>query len=440
MSDQPKTRKLASEEEAMRVAEEAREESWEKASFLKEMFLGKFRFDLVSPFPTLKGLDSPEYKAFYAKMKKFLKEEVDSDKIDREDKVPDDVIRKLAEMGAFGIKIKKEYGGLGFSMAAYTNIMKLVTSKDGALTALLSAHQSIGVPQPLILFGTEEQKKKYLTQIGSGKRLAAFAVTEPGAGSDITNLSTTATRDGEYYVLNGTKQWITNGGEAEIYSVFAMTNKSKGPRGCTGFIVEKGMEGFSFGKKEKKLGIRASATRELIFDNCRVPKENVIGREGLGFFVILKTFDHSRPGIGAQGVGLAQGALDYAVQYTRERSQFGRHISSFQVIQHMLADMAIQIEAARALVYAVARHIDSKPREISQYAAMAKTFASDMAMRVTTDAIQVLGGYGYMRDYPLEKMMRDAKILQIYEGTNQIQRNEIAAALIKEAARKRKKR
>ena len=204
--------------------------------------------------------------------------------------------------------------------------------------------------------------------------------------------------------------------------------------------MEKGMPGFNFGKKEKKLGIRASTTRELIFDDCRVPKENVIGREGLGFFVILKTFDYSRPGIGAQGIGLAQGALDYAVEYTRERSQFGRHISSFQVIQHMMADMAIQIEAARALVYSVARFIDSKPREFSQYSAMAKTFASDMAMRVTTDAVQILGGYGYMKDYPLEKMMRDAKILQIYEGTNQIQRNEIAAALIKEAARRKKKR
>ncbi len=358
--------------------------------------------------------------------------------LDEKEEFPWDLMKVCADAGLFGVCLPEEYGGLGGGV--FEQCIAVEALSWACIGVSVSyAGSGLGA-YPILLYGNEEQKKKYLPQIGSGKRLAAFAVTEPGAGSDITNLSTTATKDGDYYILNGTKQWITNGGEAEIYSVFAMTDKSKGPRGCTGFIVEKGMEGFSFGKKEKKLGIRASATRELIFDNCRVHKENVIGREGQGFFVILKTFDHSRPGIGAQGVGLAQGALDYAVAYAREREQFGRHISSFQVIQHMLADMAIQIEAARALVYAVARHIDSKPKEISQYAAMAKTFASDMAMRVTTDAVQVLGGYGYMRDYPLEKMMRDAKILQIYEGTNQIQRNEIAAALIKAAARKKKKK
>jgi len=358
--------------------------------------------------------------------------------LDEKEEFPWELMKICADAGLFGVCLPEEYGGLGGGV--FEQCIAVEELSWACIGVSVSyAGSGLGA-YPILLYGNEEQKKKYLPQIGSGKRLAAFAVTEPGAGSDITNLSTTATKDGDYYILNGTKQWITNGGEAEIYSVFAMTDKSRGPRGCTGFIVEKGMPGFSFGKKEKKLGIRASATRELIFDNCRVPKENVIGKEGQGFFVILKTFDHSRPGIGAQGVGLAQGALDYAVAYTREREQFGRHISSFQVIQHMLADMAIQIEAARALVYAVARHIDSKPKEISQYAAMAKTFASDMAMRVTTDAVQVLGGYGYMKDYPLEKMMRDAKILQIYEGTNQIQRNEIAAALIKEAARKKKKK
>ncbi|HFB67704.1 MAG TPA: acyl-CoA dehydrogenase, partial [Calditrichae bacterium] len=222
MAQQSKTKKLASEEEAMRVAEEAREESWEKASFLKELFLGKFRFDLVYPFPRLKGLDDPEYQAFFNKMKKFLKEEVDSDKIDREDKVPEEVIRKLAEMGAFGIKIKKEYGGLGFSMAAYTNIMKLVTSKDGALTALLSAHQSIGVPQPLILFGTEEQKKKYLPELAKGA-VSGFALTEPDVGSDPANLHTSVreSEDGKYYILNGEKLWTTNGPIAKYLVVMA---------------------------------------------------------------------------------------------------------------------------------------------------------------------------------------------------------------------------
>ena len=358
--------------------------------------------------------------------------------LDEGEEFPWDIMKACAGAGLFGVCLPEEYGGFG---GGVLETCIAVEALSWACIGVSVSYAGSGLgAYPILLYGNEEQKKKYLPQIGSGKRLAAFAVTEPGAGSDITSLSTTATKDGDAYILNGTKQWITNGGEAEIYSVFAMTDKSRGPRGCTGFIVEKGMPGFSFGKKEVKLGIRASATRELIFDNCRVPKENVIGKEGQGFFVILKTFDHSRPGIGSQGVGLSQGALDYAMEYVRERVQFGKHISSFQVIQHMLADMAIQIEAARALVYSVARYIDSKPREFSQYAAMAKTFASDTAMRVTTDAVQVLGGYGYMRDYPMEKMMRDAKILQIYEGTNQIQRNEIAAALIKGAARKKKKK
>jgi len=240
-------------------------------------------------------------------------------------------------------------------------------------------------------------------------------------------------------ILNGTKQWITNGGEAEIYSVVAMTDKSKGGRGSTAFIIEKGMEGFSFGKKENKLGIRASATRELVFQDCKVPKENVIGREGLGFILVMRTFDRTRPGIGAQAVGVAQGALEAAVNYAREREQFERKIISFQAIQHMLADMAMQVEAARALVYAVARYIDGNPKDFSKVSAMAKVFPSDIAMKVTVDAIQIFGGYGYMKEYPVEKMMRDAKILQIYEGTNQIQRNVISLELIKEAASRRKK-
>ena len=251
-------------------------------------------------------------------------------------------------------------------------------------------------------------------------------------------MQTTAVKDGNGYVLNGTKQWITNGGEAEIYSVFAVTDKTKGPRGISGFIVEKGTPGFSFGKKEKKLGIRASATRELIFEDCWVPEENLIGgREGIGLIIILRTFDMTRPGIGAQAVGLAQGAFEVALKYARERIQFGQKIISFQAVQHMLADMATQIEAARALVYSVARYIDSHPRTFSKEAAMAKLFPSDVAMKVALDAVQILGGYGYMRDFPVEKMMRDAKILQIYEGTNQIQRNNIALELIKELASRR---
>jgi butyryl-CoA dehydrogenase len=293
--------------------------------------------------------------------------------------------------------------------------------------------------QPILLYGSHEQKKKYLPDIASGKKLAAFGLTEAGAGSDAGAIRTTALRKGDGYVLNGTKQWITNGGEAEIYSVIAMTDRSKGPRGASAFIVEKGTPGFEFGKKEKKMGIRASATRELVFQECSVPKENLIGKEGIGFIVTMKTFDKTRPGIGAQGVGLAQGALDEAVRYAREREQFGKKIIAFQAVQHLLADMATQVEAARALVYSVARYIDQSenPKEISKVSGMAKVFASDMAMKVTTDAVQIFGGYGYMRDYPVEKMMRDAKILQIYEGTNQIQRNVIGQELMKEYAGKK---
>jgi alkylation response protein AidB-like acyl-CoA dehydrogenase len=288
---------------------------------------------------------------------------------------------------------------------------------------------------PILLYGSEEQKQNYLTDIASGKRLAAFALTESSAGSDVEGIQTTAFRDGDYYVLNGTKQWITNGGEAEIYSVLAMTDRTKGPRGASFFVVEKGDPGFSFGKKEKKLGLRASATRELVFQDCRIPKDRLIGKEGTGFVIAMKTFDKSRPGIGILGVGLSQGALDIAVEYARKRVQFGKPIISFQAIQHKLANMAIKTEAARALIYSAARYMDTDPPDASKVAAMSKVFGGDVAMEVTTEAVQVLGGYGYMQDYPVEKMMRDAKILQIYEGTNEIQRNIIGQELNKEYGR-----
>ncbi len=276
-----------------------------------------------------------------------------------------------------------------------------------------------------------------MPQIAAGEKLAAFGLTEANAGSDAGGIQTTAVKKGNSYVLNGTKQWITNGGEAEVYTVVAMTDKNRGARGASAFIVEKGTEGFDFGTKEKKLGIRASSTRELIFRDCEIPAENLLGREGLGFSVAMRTFDSSRPGIGAQSVGVAQGALDLAVDYARGREQFGRKISSFQAIQHMLADMATQIEASRALVYATARMVDSGAKNISKESAMSKLFPSDVCMKVVVDAVQIFGGYGYMRDYPVEKMMRDAKITQIYEGTNQIQRNVIALQLIREAASKK---
>jgi butyryl-CoA dehydrogenase len=285
---------------------------------------------------------------------------------------------------------------------------------------------------PIILSGSAELKKHYLPLIASGEKYSAFALTEANAGSDASGIQTTAVLDGDEWVLNGTKQWITNGGEANIYSVIAITDPHKGARGATMFVVEDTDPGFSYGHKERKLGIRASSTRELIFKDCRIPAERLIGRRGSGFITVMKTLDHSRPGIAILGVGLAQGAIDEAVVYAKQRVQFGKPIISFQAVQHLLADMAIETEAARALVYAAAKHIDAHPKQMSKASSMCKVFATDMAMRVTTNAVQVLGGYGYMRDYPVEKMMRDAKILQIYEGTNQIQRNVIGQELNKE--------
>jgi butyryl-CoA dehydrogenase len=288
---------------------------------------------------------------------------------------------------------------------------------------------------PIVLFGNEAQKKKYLPDLAKGKKLAAFGITEPEAGSDASAIKTTARKDGDYYILNGLKHFITNGGDAEVYTVIAMTDKAKGPRGASSFIIEKGTPGFTFGKKEDKFGIRASSTCELIFTDCKVPKENLLFREGMGFIVTMKTFDLSRPGVAAQALGIAQGALDLAVKYAKERQQFGKSISSFQGIQWMIADMATQIEAARSLIYATARMVDAGKTDVSKESAMAKMFASDVAMKVTTDALQIFGGYGYMKDYPIEKYMRDAKITQIYEGTNQIQRNIIALEVIKQMAK-----
>jgi alkylation response protein AidB-like acyl-CoA dehydrogenase len=351
--------------------------------------------------------------------------------LDEKEEFPWELMHTLAELGLFGIYIPEEYGGLG--LGTMDNCLAVEELSWACVGVSVSFAASGLGAYPILLMATEEQKKKYLPQIASGEKLAAFGLTEPQAGSDVSGIRTRAVRDGDHYILNGTKQWITNGGEAEIYSVVAVTDPSRGARGASAFIVEKGMPGFSFGKKEKKLGIRCSATRELIFEDCRVPAENLIGgKEGRGFLTVMRTFDNSRPGIGSQGVGLAQGALDAAVSYAKDRHQFGKPISSFQAIQHMLADMAIQVEAARALVYSVARYVDSKPKNFSKVAAITKVFPSDTAMRVTTDAVQVLGGYGYTRDFPVEKMMRDAKILQIYEGTNQIQRNIIGQALVKE--------
>jgi alkylation response protein AidB-like acyl-CoA dehydrogenase len=353
--------------------------------------------------------------------------------LDEQNKFPTDIMKALAQADLFGIFIPEEYGGLGKqSLELCIAVEELSKACVGVSTSY--AANALGT-YPILLYGTEAQKKKYLPNIATGKNLVAFGLTEANAGSDASGVQTTAKLDGSEYVLNGTKQWITNGGEADIYTVIAITDRSKGPRGASAFIVEKGTPGFTFGKKENKMGIRASSTTELIFNNCRIPKENLIAKEGMGFIVAMKTLDSSRTGVGAQGVGVAQGAIDEAIKFARQRVQFGQPITSFQAVQHMLADMQTQTEAARSLVYSVARFIDSGAKDVSRSSAMAKLFATDVAMKVTTDAVQVMGGSGYMKEYPVEKMMRDAKILQIYEGTNQIQRNVIALDMIKEASK-----
>jgi alkylation response protein AidB-like acyl-CoA dehydrogenase len=289
-----------------------------------------------------------------------------------------------------------------------------------------------------LLAGTEEQKEKYLPTLASGERICAFALTEPNAGSDAGSIRTWARREGDMYLLSGQKCFITNGGIADVYTVFASTDPGRGLKGLSAFIVEKDYPGFSIGKKEKKMGVRGSPTTELIFEDCPVPAANLLGKEGDGFKIAMMTLDRTRPVIGAQAVGIAQGALDYAVNYTRERVQFGRPVASFQGLQFMMADMATRVEAARQLVYRAAFFIENAAAlgastgEISRLSSMSKLFASDVAMQVTVDAVQLLGGYGYMREYPLERMMRDAKITQIYEGTNQIQRLVIARSLLEE--------
>ena len=363
------------------------------------------------------------------------------EKYDEEGTFPWDIVKELADAGLCGAYIPEKYGGFGDG-----NIMNLVLATeelckvDGGVALCLAA-TALGT-LPILIGGNEEQKQKYLPRIAAGT-VAAFGLTEPSAGSDATGMKSVATKDANGdYILNGTKCFITNAGDAEVYTVFAKTNPSRGARGISAFILEKGMEGFSFGKKENKMGIRASSTRELIFNNCKVPKENLLGKEGHGLMIAQATLDASRPGVAAQALGIAAGALEEAVAYSRTRVQFGQPISSFQAIQHMLAEMATKVEAARALLYSVARMIDDNNKKdpkdrvrTSKESAMAKLFASETAMQVTTDAVQIFGGYGYCKEYPVEKMMRDAKITTLYEGTSQIQKNEIALNLIKEQAK-----
>ena len=353
--------------------------------------------------------------------------------LDEKEEYPWKIFEKFKEAGLFSALYEEEWGGLGMGMMANMIISEEIAYGClGVATAYLAS--KLGA-MPIEIGGTQAQKEKYLTQLASGEKIAAFGLTEPGAGSDVPALSTSAVKKGDKYILNGTKQWISGAGQAQIYTVFAVTNKDRGPRGVSCFVVEKDTPGFSFGKKEDKLGIRCSETRQLIFEDCEIPAENLVGGvENKGFLYALKTLNLSRPVVAATAVGTAQGAFDTAIRYAREREQFGVKISTFQAIQHMLADMAIKIEAGRLLTYKAAKYAEAGHRDSARYSAMAKCFAADSAMAVATDAVQILGGYGYVKDYPAEKYFRDAKILQIYEGTSQIQRNEIAAGLIKEAS------
>jgi alkylation response protein AidB-like acyl-CoA dehydrogenase len=337
---------------------------------------------------------------------------------------------KLAELGLTGIVFPEEYGGAGADYISYAIAVEELSRVCASTGVTLSAHLSLGA-NPIYLFGTEEQKQKYLVPLAEGSRMGAFGLTEPSAGSDAGGTRTTAVPDGEHWVLNGSKIFITNGGEAEIYMVFARTDKNaEKHHGISAFIVEKDTPGFTFGKKEAKMGIRSSPTMELVFENCRIPRENLLGEEGKGFKIAMKTLDGGRIGIAAQALGIAQGALDAAVAYARERKQFDQPIAGFQAIQFMLADMATQIEAARLVVYQAAWRA-SAGLSYSRESAMAKLIASETAMKVTTLAVQIHGGYGYTRDYPVERMMRDAKITEIYEGTSEVQRIVIGTAVVR---------
>jgi alkylation response protein AidB-like acyl-CoA dehydrogenase len=340
-----------------------------------------------------------------------------------------DLKQLFAENDLFGIPFPAEYGGLGGSFVTYVKVVEEV-AKACASSALMIAVQELGA-LPIIIGGTEEQKQRWLPSLASGEKLAAYALTEPGSGSDAAgSMRTTARRDGDDYVLDGTKIWITNGSVADIVTVFAVTDATKGPNGISAFVVEKGTPGFNVGKLEKKMGIKGSPTVELSFENCRVPAANMLGEEGVGFKIAMKVLDKSRPGIAAQALGIAQGALDYATEYTKQRDAFGKPISQQQGLQFMMADMKTEVESARLLLYEAARKCDEDAPDVTTWAAMAKLKCGDVAMSVTTDAVQLLGGYGYSSEYPVERMMRDAKITQIYEGTQQIQRIVIARSMV----------
>lgn len=349
--------------------------------------------------------------------------------VDEDERFPRENVEKMKACKMMGIPFSREYGGAGADYLSYILAVEELSKKCGTTGVVLSAHTSLGT-WPIEHFGTEEQKNKYLPDLCTGKKLAAFGLTEPNAGTDAAGQQTTAVKDGDDYILNGTKIFITNAGEADVYVIFAMTDKTKGTHGISAFIVEKGMPGFTVGQHEKKLGIRGSATSELIFNNVRLSKDHLLGQEGKGFKIAMMTLDGGRIGIAAQALGIAQGAIDETVPYVKARKQFGRSIAKFQNTQFQLADMQVKTDAARWLVYDAAMKKE-KGLPYSVEAAKAKLFAAEVAMEVTTKAIQLMGGYGYTRDYPVERMFRDAKITEIYEGTSEVQRMVISSAMLK---------
>ena len=372
------------------------------------------------------------YELFADLIKEFALNEVKplAKEVDEEERFPVETVKKMAECGLMGINVPTEFGGAGGDMKMYISAVEELSKVCGTTGVVLSAHTSLCV-SPILEFGTPAQKAQYVPKLASGEWLGAFGLTEPNAGTDASYQQTTATKVEGGYVLNGTKIFITNAGYANVYIIFAMTDKSQGTRGITGFIVESTYEGFRVGKKEAKMGIRGSSTCELIFTNCFVPECNVLGRIGEGFKIAMKTLDGGRIGIAAQALGIAEGALEETIAYVKERKQFGRPISAFQNTQFILADLKARVEATKLLVYQAAEKKQNKAKDVSVAAAMAKLFAAETAMEVTTKCVQLHGGYGYTRDYPVERMMRDAKITEIYEGTSEVQRMVISGALLK---------
>ena len=371
---------------------------------------------------------SKEHELLRKMYREFAQNEVKplAAELDEEERFPKETIPKLAKLGMLGIPFPKKYGGAGGDNLAYAICVEEIAKTCGTTSVIICAHTSL-CSYPIYAYGTEEQKMKYLPDLLSGRKLGAFGLTEPGAGTDASGQQTTAVLEGDHYVLNGTKCFITNATEAETFVVFAMTDKSKGNHGISAFIVEKDFPGFSIGKHEKKMGIRGSATSDLIFEDCIVPKENLLGQEEKGFKIAMGTLDGGRVGVAAQALGIGEGAIDEAIAYTKERVQFGKRISQFQNTQFQLADMKARADAAQLLVYRAACAKDDGDLKCGFYSSMAKLVAAEMVSDVTRRAVQLFGGYGYTKDYPVERMMRDAKITEIYEGTSEVQRIVISA-------------